>query len=105
VGLATIGRTTQAEALLTLGIEARWRAIQADPATTPEAYAHARGAVMRLIDPGAMGRFRVVVMGRDWPPEAPLAWARGREWGVGAPPVTPPSVPAERVARPPGPAQ
>jgi SAM-dependent MidA family methyltransferase len=105
VGLATIGRTTQAEALLTLGIEARWRAIQADPATTPEAYAHARGAVMRLIDPGAMGRFRVVVMGRDWPPEAPLAWARGREWGVGAPPVTPRSVPAERVARPPGPAQ
>jgi SAM-dependent MidA family methyltransferase len=86
LGLTTVGLTTQAEALLALGIEDRWRAIQADPSTTPEAYAHARGAVMRLIDPGAMGRFRVVVLGRDWPDEAPLAWVARRVRGAGAPP-------------------
>jgi SAM-dependent MidA family methyltransferase len=85
VGLASLGVTTQAEALIALGIEDRWRAIQTDPATTPEAYAHARGAVMRLIDPGAMGRFRVVVLGRAWPADAPPAWATGRTRRAGAP--------------------
>ena len=37
-GLTTIGITTQAEALMGLGIEARLQAIQADPATTFEDY-------------------------------------------------------------------
>jgi SAM-dependent MidA family methyltransferase len=94
--LTTIGVTTQAEALLALGIEERWRAIQADPTVTAQAYTHARAAVMRLIDPGAMGRFRVVVLGRDWPPDAELAWARGRGWRADAPPGSAPDAPVGR---------
>ncbi len=66
-GLATIGITTQAEALIGLGIERRLQAIQADPATTLEAYTLVRSALMRLLDPAAMGRFRVMAFGRDWP--------------------------------------
>ncbi len=73
-GLATIGLTTQAEALMGLGIEARLQAIQTDPATTFEDYTLVRSALMRLLDPAAMGRFRVMAFGRDWPtpdPEGP----------------------------------
>jgi SAM-dependent MidA family methyltransferase len=66
-GLETVGITTQAEALMGLGIEARLQAIQADPATTFQEYALVRSALMRLLDPAAMGRFRVMAFGRDWP--------------------------------------
>ena len=66
-GLTTVGMTTQAEALMGLGIEERLRGIQADPATTFEGYALVRAALMRLLDPAAMGRFRVMAFGRDWP--------------------------------------
>ena len=66
-GLTTIGITTQAEALMGLGIEARLQAIQADPATTFEDYALVRSALMRLLDPAAMGRFQVMAFGRAWP--------------------------------------
>ena len=70
-GLTTIGITTQAEALMGLGIEARLQAIQADPATTFEDYTLVRSALMRLLDPAAMGRFRVMAFGRDWPAADP----------------------------------
>jgi SAM-dependent MidA family methyltransferase len=73
VGLTPVGSTTQAEALIGLGIEGRLRAIQADPATTMEAYLLVRSVLMRLLDPAAMGRFRVVAYGRQWPDGAPLA--------------------------------
>jgi SAM-dependent MidA family methyltransferase len=66
-GLATIGITTQAEALMGVGIEARLQEIQADPATTFEDYTLVRSALMRLLDPAAMGRFRVMAFGREWP--------------------------------------
>lgn len=66
-GLTTVGITTQAEALMSLGIERRLQAVQADPATTAEAYRELRGSLMRLLDPAAMGRFRVMAFGRDWP--------------------------------------
>ncbi len=69
-GLTTLGITTQAEALMGLGIEDRLREIQADPATTFEDYALLRSALMRLLDPAAMGKFRVMVVGRDWPADA-----------------------------------
>ena len=70
-GLTTLGITTQAEALMGLGIEERLRQIQADPATTLEAYTLLRSALMRLLDPAAMGRFRVMAFGRAWPADAP----------------------------------
>ena len=63
-GLEIIGVTTQAEALMGLGIESRLREIQADPATTIEEYTLLRSALMRLLDPAAMGRFRVMAFGR-----------------------------------------
>jgi SAM-dependent MidA family methyltransferase len=69
-GLTAVGISTQAEALMGLGIEDRLRAIQADPATTFEDYALLRSALMRLLDPAAMGKFRVMVFGRDWPADA-----------------------------------
>jgi SAM-dependent MidA family methyltransferase len=71
-GLATVGVTTQAEALVGLGIEDRLRVIQADPSTTLEDYTLLRSALVRLLDPAAMGRFRVMVFGREWPSEASL---------------------------------
>ena len=66
-GLETIGVTTQAEALMALGMEDRLRDVQGDPATTLEAYTLLRSSLVRLLDPAAMGRFRVMVFGRGWP--------------------------------------
>jgi len=77
-GLTTIGITTQAEALMGLGIEERLRAIQADPATTFEDYTLLRSALLRLLDPAAMGRFRVMAFGRDWPADVELDLFRYR---------------------------
>ena len=90
VGLSTVGLTTQAEALIGLGIEDRLREIQADPATTLEDYTLLRSALLRLLDPAAMGRFRVMAFGRDWPEGASLDLFRYRLPGrttVGAPPT------------------
>ena len=84
-GLAKVGITTQAEALIGLGIEDRLREIQADPATTFEEYTLLRSALLRLLDPAAMGRFRVMAFGRDWPDDVALGLfgyrlrARGRD--------------------------
>jgi SAM-dependent MidA family methyltransferase len=72
-GLVHLGTTTQAEFLVGLGIEERLRAIQADPATTLEAYLAVRSGLMRLLDPAATGRFLVTGFGRDWPDGPPLA--------------------------------
>ena len=66
-GLAHLGTTTQAEFLVGLGMDEHLRAIQTDPATTMEAYLAVRSSVMRLLDPAATGRFRVMAFGRDWP--------------------------------------
>ena len=66
-GLTHLGTTTQAEFLVGLGIGDLLQNIQADPATTLEGYLTVRSALMRMLDPGAMGRFRVMGFGRDWP--------------------------------------
>jgi SAM-dependent MidA family methyltransferase len=72
-GLVHLGTTTQAEFLVGLGIEDLLRAIQADPDTTVEAYLAVRSGLMRLLDPAATGRFRVMGFGRAWPDGPPLA--------------------------------
>jgi SAM-dependent MidA family methyltransferase len=64
VGLDVLGRTTQAEALSGLGLGARLVELQSRPGLTADAYAAARAAVVRLIDPRAMGGFGVLVLGR-----------------------------------------
>jgi SAM-dependent MidA family methyltransferase len=90
VGLTTVGLTTQAEALIGLGLEDRLREIQADPATNFEDYTLLRSALLRLLDPAAMGRFRVMAFGRDWPDGASLDLFRYRLPGraaAGGPPT------------------
>lgn len=72
-GLTHLGTTTQAEFLVGLGIQEQLQAIQADPLTTLEDYLAVRSALMRLLDPAAMGRFQVMGFGRDWPDGPPLA--------------------------------
>ncbi len=72
-GLSHLGTTTQAEFLVGHGMEGLLQAIQADPDTTLEAYLAVRSAVMRLLDPAAMGRFRVMAFGRGWPDGPPLS--------------------------------
>ena len=70
-GLTHLGTTTQAEFLVGLGTEDLLRAIQEDPSTTLEGYVAVRSALFRLLDPSAMGRFRVMAFGRDWPADGP----------------------------------
>jgi len=77
-GLTTLGITTQAEALMGLGIEERLREVQADPATTMEDYTLLRASLMRLLDPAAMGRFRFMAFARDWPADAVPGFLRYR---------------------------
>jgi SAM-dependent MidA family methyltransferase len=71
-GLRHLGTTTQAEFLVGLGTQDLLQAIQADPATTMEAYLELRSALVRLLDPTAMGRFRVMGFGQSWPDGPPL---------------------------------
>ncbi|HET7035157.1 MAG TPA: SAM-dependent methyltransferase [Thermomicrobiaceae bacterium] len=66
-GLATLGLTTQSDFLAGAGIGELLVALQTEPGMTFEAYVAARAAVMRMIDPGAMGRFRVLLLGKDVP--------------------------------------
>ena len=70
-GLVHLGTTTQAEFLVGLGTEALLQSIQTDPATTIEDYLAVRSALMRMLDPSAMGRFRVMGFGRGWPTDGP----------------------------------
>jgi len=63
-GLETVGITTQAEFLAALGAGELLRSLQDDPATTFQGYLEARAALGRMLDPAAMGRFRVMVFGR-----------------------------------------
>jgi SAM-dependent MidA family methyltransferase len=72
-GLRHLGTTSQAEFLVGLGIQDLLQAAQADPATTTEPYLLLRAALMRLLDPGAMGHFRVMGFGRNWPAGPPLS--------------------------------
>ena len=71
-GCRTSATTTQAELLVGLGTETLLREVQEDPATSLEAYLELRSSLMRLLDPSAMGRFRVMAFGRDWPDGPPL---------------------------------
>lgn len=71
-GLTPVGSTTQAEFLVGLGIGDMLAEVQSDPATTLETYIPLRSAVMRLLDPGVTGGFRVLGFGRGLPPDVAL---------------------------------
>jgi SAM-dependent MidA family methyltransferase len=63
-GLAHLGTTTQAEFLSRLGAGDLLVAEQTRPGASLQAYLDTRSALVRMIDPGAMGRFRVMAFGR-----------------------------------------
>jgi SAM-dependent MidA family methyltransferase len=57
--------TTQAELLEKLGIGERMFELQSNPNITSDEYLAVRAAVLRMIDPGAMGRFRAMILRRN----------------------------------------
>jgi SAM-dependent MidA family methyltransferase len=71
-GLARLGTTTQASFLDRLGAGEILVGYQDGPAATLQAYLAARAALVRMIDPAAMGRFRVMAFGRGLPDGAKL---------------------------------
>lgn len=71
-GLAILGRTTQQAFLVAAGLGDELVAVQADPGAALEGYAAVRSAVRRLLDPRALGGFRVLLLGRGVPPDLPL---------------------------------
>jgi SAM-dependent MidA family methyltransferase len=77
-GLAHLGTVTQSAFLDGLGAGEILVGYQAGPTATLQAYLDARAALVRMIDPSAMGRFRVMAFGRGLPSGRPL---RGLESG------------------------
>lgn len=63
-GLASLGSSSQAEFLTLLGAGDLLVAEQTRPGATLQSYLEARAALVRMIDPAAMGGFRVLVFGR-----------------------------------------
>ncbi len=70
--LQVLGLTTQADFLNGAGIGQLLVETQQQPGMTYEEYVGIRAAVIRMIDPGAMGRFGVLILGRDVPAEPQL---------------------------------
>jgi SAM-dependent MidA family methyltransferase len=63
-GLDHLGTTTQAAFLDRLGAGEILVGYQSGPGATLQGYLEARASLVRMIDPVAMGRFRVIVLGR-----------------------------------------
>lgn len=72
-GLDPLGMTTQAELLSRLGAGELLVAEQTRPGATLQSYLEARSALVRMIDPAAMGRFRVLAFGRGLPADIHLS--------------------------------
>jgi SAM-dependent MidA family methyltransferase len=71
-GLDHLATTTQGPFLDDLGLGDLLVAEQTAVGATLQGYLEARAAVVRLIDPAAMGGFRVLAFGRGLPPEVSL---------------------------------
>jgi len=76
-GWRTVGLTSQARYLLGAGLEEILRGRQADPGLDAPAYLALRASVMRLLDPRALGDFRVLVLGRGVPADVVLGGVTG----------------------------
>jgi len=70
-GLIELGLTTQAYFLAGLGIEQVLLELQ-QTTTDANEYVADRNTVMHLIDPRGLGRFRVLILGKNVAPEPPL---------------------------------
>jgi SAM-dependent MidA family methyltransferase len=66
-GLRHLGTTTQGMFLAALGAGDLLVELQSGPATGLQDYLEARAALVRMIDPAAMGGFRVMAFGRGLP--------------------------------------
>lgn len=75
-GLTFAGLTTQGALLASLGLGDFLLQLQSDPTTTLPDYLRAQSTVMRIIDPGGLGRFRVLLMAKDAPVAPPLRGLR-----------------------------
>jgi SAM-dependent MidA family methyltransferase len=71
-GLGHLATTTQARFLAGLGAGELLVALQSGPGAELGAYLEARSALVRMIDPAAMGGFAVMAFGRGIPDGAPL---------------------------------
>jgi SAM-dependent MidA family methyltransferase len=71
-GLVPLGRTSQAEFLVGSGLDELLEAVRSDPGTTIDEWLAIRSAVRRLLDPRALGRFGVTILGRGIGREPPL---------------------------------
>jgi SAM-dependent MidA family methyltransferase len=80
-GLAFAGQTTQGAFLASLGLGDLLVSLGNDATTALPAYLAAQAAIVRLIDPGGMGRFGVLIMAGDAPVAPPLR-------GFAIPPLT-----------------
>lgn len=72
-GLTSLGLTSQAEFLMGVGADEALEAIRSDPATTAEDWLAVRSAIRRLLDPRALGGFKVALLGRGIDAEPALA--------------------------------
>lgn len=70
-GMTFAGLTTQGAFLASLGLGDHLLAMQEDSGATMSEYIATQRVVLRLIDPGGLGRFRVLAMAKD-APIAPL---------------------------------
>jgi len=70
--LCVLGLTTQADFLSGAGIGELLVSAQQWEGMTFDEYVALRSAVIRMIEPGAMGRFRVLILGRNVPAKEPL---------------------------------
>ena len=80
-GLTFAGQTNQGAFLASLGMGDLLVTLGQDPQTALSEYLAAQAAILRLIDPGGMGRFGVLIMARDAPVSPPLK-------GFSVPPVS-----------------
>jgi SAM-dependent MidA family methyltransferase len=71
-GLTFAGQTDQGAFLASLGMGELLVELGQDPETTLPEYLAAQAAILRLIDPGGLGRFGVLIMARQAPIEPPL---------------------------------
>jgi SAM-dependent MidA family methyltransferase len=66
-GFEQLGLTTQAEFIIGAGAEELLERVRSDPRTDLAAWVELRSAVVRMLDPRAMGGFRVLMLARNAP--------------------------------------
>jgi len=77
-GWRAVGETRLADFLVALGVEEVLGSIRADPATSPADYLALRSGLVRMLDPRALGNFRVMAFARGVPEGPVLRGFAGR---------------------------